>query len=503
MSKHLIKILTICALIVLVPLVIVGVALTSTEAVGCTLSVFADGIEKVGETDYQGKSSDVKIFVNGEEKGTSVKLTKHTEVTVTYEGEGYNFEGWYNCNYSEIKGDENKVSTSVSYTFELNSDTILTAVRNVKVYSIHYTGKYDDDTTEIDETQTNVAYNQPLTTIESKAGATFLGWCEVDEQGNIMSEPTTVAKFTSANVTLVPAWSSQMKVVYLKGDTEITSRRLTESAVSSYTLLGANDQIVKNNITKGYEFAGWTNRATGADVTSISFDLNGIELVLKENLITYTINVKFNALSDSTTQVSYDVVNGFRQYSAVREGYTLTGADFNGTTYAYNQTTKTFNGLGDAIVANGEKEVTITALWECDYSSLYMSFVAVSEYTKAGDNVEGEWAVFGTYNGQDNQYIENENQRVIFEDKEGANYFDLQDNVYDYLMNDYTNLHIEEGNAVSFAGKVLISVDGTMVNLEYNLAGTNVSFMNILELVEANMGSLDNVTNLTVRFVFA
>ena len=96
MSKLLIKILSICALVVLLPLVVVGASLSVTEAVGCSLTVAFAGDE--GSADKQGKNpltSNVIIKVDGKvQEENTIKVAKYSEVTVIYSGEGYNFKGW-------------------------------------------------------------------------------------------------------------------------------------------------------------------------------------------------------------------------------------------------------------------------------------------------------------------------------------------------------------------------------------------------------------------------
>lgn len=213
MSKQLIKILCICALVVICPLVIVGVSLLSTEAVGYTLTISDAGVEKLGETDFGGKTSSVKIMVDGkEQKSNKVTLTNKTVVTVTYEGEGYDFVGWYNGNYNEInRAEDTKVSTVESYTFEITKNTVLTAVRDIKTYNVTFNGQYDDETTSIDVEAKTYEYNEPLAVANAKSDKKVLaGWHEVVDGS---AEVTTkVANFAnSGEVVLYPQWERQYK----------------------------------------------------------------------------------------------------------------------------------------------------------------------------------------------------------------------------------------------------------------------------------------------------
>ena len=143
MSKHLTKILSILALIVLVPLIVVGSALCVTEAAPATLTIYEGG----NDGQYGGKSSQIVISVGGEaqldennQPLTSITLQKNTEVTVSFNGTGYEFAGWYDGNPQEVDETETAISTDRSYTFTLRGSTHLTALRNVMQYQIQYTG---------------------------------------------------------------------------------------------------------------------------------------------------------------------------------------------------------------------------------------------------------------------------------------------------------------------------------------------------------------------------
>ena len=67
MSKHLIKILSVFALVVLLPLIVVGSALCVTEAVPCTLTIFEGG----REGQYGGTDSEIVILIDGVEQVTT------------------------------------------------------------------------------------------------------------------------------------------------------------------------------------------------------------------------------------------------------------------------------------------------------------------------------------------------------------------------------------------------------------------------------------------------
>lgn len=506
MSKQLIKILVICALVVLCPLVIVGVSLMATEAVGCTLTIFDGGIEKLSDVDYGGKESKVTIMVNGkEQKSNKVTLTKHTEVTVTFEGTGYDFEGWFSGKYNEINRKKDKaVSEKTSYKFEIKKDTVLTAVRDIKEYTVTYAGFYDDGTTAVDLDTATVEYNQPLAMLSPKAGGVQTGWYAM-EQG-VAGAVIKVANFAnSGEVTVYPAWDEQMVVEYIKGGNVIAADRLFEAQVADYKLRDASDEVIKNNITVGYEFTNWTNQTGGDVVTSITYDKSGIKLVLNESLITYKLNVKYHALSNETTELTYNVKDGFTAYTETRNNYTLKGLEYAGTLYAYDAQTKAYGTLANVVLASGAKTFDMVAVWECNYpSEIIFTFTGLANYSYNGKT--NNWVVKGTRDGQTANLYEGE-QYVAFEDKEGEDYYDANTNLCEYFVNRYTNVQTLNGDAVNFTNKVTISVyvDGELQEMTYSHTITNsvFTFAEALDCVSDITGTLDNVTAVMIDFMYA
>lgn len=505
MSKQLVKILVICALVIICPLVIVGVSLMSTEAVGCTLTIFDGGVEKYGDEDFGGKSSKVTIMVNGEaKKSNKVTLTKRTEVTVTFEGVGYDFLGWFEGKYNEINLEGEKVDKAVSdklsYTFEISKNTVLTAVRNVKQYNVTYAGFYDDATTVVDIAPETLEFNQPLTMLEAKAGKIQGGWYQ--EDGEYAGVTTKVANFaTSGDVTVYPAWENQMLVEYIKGDKVIASTRLFESQVAEYNLLTIDDQVVKDNITQGYEFVGWTNQLGGAEVTEITYDQNGIKLILNEQLITLSLNVKYNALSEETSTITYNVNSGFSTYNVTRENYTFKGLEYEGNLYEYNATSKDYGTLANVLIEAGVKTADVVAVWDCVFGDIVVNFSASAEYEYNGNT--RNWALKGTKNGSE-EFVELEDQIITFEDKEGEGYFDINDNAYNYFIGQYTDIKTMNGDAVVYAGTCNVVIDGTAGSYVVSYALENLTFARILTFLGSEIanGTLEGINSISLQFRF-
>ena len=508
MSKHLVKIISICALAILLPLVVVGVALCVTEPVACTLTI--------GESGENGQysTSAISIRVDGKElEGTTAKIKKHSDITVVYTGEGYDFKGWFNGKADEIDAEDEAVSQDESFSFILRGNTTLTAVRDVTQYNITYTGFLDDGTTEVStqlaETNQTVKYGDALEQLSPVVeGSTFGGWYEVASQGeSVDATGTMTAKFSSKEVELKPVWSNQMIVTYKKGETTIAVQRVSEEAASTYALLNENSELVKKALTPGKQFAGWID-LDDQPVTSIVYDLNGITLYMQEEVIVYNLEVKYNAVSTDKVSMTYDVDSKFStlayETDNFRKGYTFKGLDANGTLYLKNgdnYTSTAGANLSDLIVA--ENITSVVAVWESDYSNFQFKLTTGCEYVAEGDDYAAEWGVFGTLGTSENQLVEQTRLLASFQDAEGEDNYDLNDNVYDMFISQYTNLHIYEGDAVEFAN--IIKVYDKTTDATYTLEGIasdEITFWQVLAFLESKLGNLDSTLQITITFMF-
>lgn len=220
MSKYLIKILSICAFVILLPLVVVGGALCVTEAIGITLTVKAAGIEGGVNTE-----SHVAIYIDGHKQdNNTIKIKKNTTVKVEYEGVGYDFLGWYQGSYNEVapKIANNKAKTidgnekKTTCEFIVRGNTTLTAVRNVKTYTVSYEGKMADGTKDIDLPTENLLYGQDLAVLADQEGTCQLkGWYVKGTEEQEGAVTTQVATFDqSGEYVLVPYWVDQAAIQY-------------------------------------------------------------------------------------------------------------------------------------------------------------------------------------------------------------------------------------------------------------------------------------------------
>lgn len=453
MSKYLIKILSICAFVILLPLVVVGAALCVTEAIGVKVTVAADGLEG-GE----GATSQVSIYIGGEKQEEStIVIKKNTEVTVTYEGTGYDFQGWYNGNYAEIAEGAKAVSDKESYTFLVRGNTVLTAVRNIKKYTITYAGKMDDGTTDVnvEPATQEYAYGEQLVDLAPVvAGRALTGWYVAGSETEVGAVATKVANFEQSGAyTVNPLWDDQMIVAYYKGAQFIHSDVVSSDEVATYQLLAGTDEKVVNVLTPGYSFGGWVDGAN--DVTVLpEYKVAGYTLQLKETLNNYVVSVKYHALSADTQDVSYNVVNGFGNYNVVRTGYTLQGFKYNNKVYAYDETAKDYLNDGAKLSTEvlAHDGLDVVAVWTCNYGSFTLS-------------ADGDV----TYTTDTSDTTEVIDVSINFRDE--ANYYDLTDDVFEWYkaqLNNATVFYNGSNNAVVWNGDYTLSVGGVQINRSFS-----------------------------------
>lgn len=438
MSKLLIKILSICALVVLLPLVVVGASLSVTEAVGCSLTVAIDGDE--GSADKKGTnplSSNVVIKVDGKvQEGNTIKVAKYSEVTVVYSGEGYNFKGWYEGEYYDtIQDEEQPVDKKAEYTFELTHDTVLTAVRDIKKYTIHYTGFFDDGVTEVELPDEVREYNESLASLSPVAHGTWGGWREVNANGDEIGTTVKFANFGSPEVTLTAKWDDVMLVRYMDGGNEMFHDTISKYEIENdeFTLPDTSNTNVK--IPTGYKFLGWKN-ANGDKVESVEFDQNGLTLYLDKQLIVYNITVYENGNQKIADGITFDVENGFSNLAekVVKAGYAVKSYKYKTVDY------DSLDNLAKEILKSLETDIDLTVEWKLARVTLNVKFHANSDANKRTityNDVEKTFSAYG---------LTRDGYRFV-----GLKY---NDQVYNYVNGTYEGL----GEDIMLAGAEEIDV---------------------------------------------
>lgn len=506
MSKNLVKILSICAISILLLLTVVGISLCCTETGKCTLTIEECGVAG------QYASSDIKIRVEGEDQeGTTIRLKKNTDVSVVFSGEGYVFKGWFTGKGDEIKPEDKAISSNPAYSFTLRGDTTLTAVRDVIKYTITYSGFLDDGKTSVGTqisnlSQTGVEYGAPLATLSSSNAVVHEGWIY-----GTGAEIYTKATFAETQVEIKPIWSNQMVITYMADEEIIAINTVSETQATSYVLPNATSDIVKENLTAGYEFNGWKNSA-GNTVSSITFDKNGIVLYLKEKLITYTLNVKFHAVSEDAsknTTITYNAENGFSlcEYAGedARFFYVFKGLALGDTTYEVKQDDYVSGSerLSDVVKNQTSKTLNVTAVWECQFPAIYFNYIAYADYVYAPGEEVGGWTIYGDKAGK-SSLIQGDDMPVFFEDSNEEDCYCLEDNFYDLIIGSYEKLYAKDESGkkynVKFAGTVTLIVNNGP-QVIYNTSEQGITFVRMIDSTEKYFSKTSS-TEITVAFKF-
>lgn len=407
MSKHLMKILSICAMVILLPLIIVGAALCITEAIPVTLTIYQGGNE--GDTSIYGDASlapsaKISIFLRDDtnsswieqidEEGypvTQVSVQKNDEIKVVYSNSvGYDFQGWYKGSPTEYNENSTARETKTEYTFFIRGNTSLTAIRNVMTYTVQYTGLYNDGTNIADDENLvlseTVQYNEPLLTLSPKLtddqtpenSAQFRGWVVEGSTGDII----TRANFASSKLegeayTLTANWSNQATVIYWNSQNQRIATNYFTAENYSNQLLTWSEEF-NTFLTRGYQFDSWVNESGEEYKLPESFTEGVYNIYIKETPIVYSNTIEKSAIDNTQATLTYDVANKFADgVPFEREYYTFSGISYNGNLYACivddtdpNNiiTDYVYNGssLGDVIVDNGSIEGAY-AVWQSNY----------------------------------------------------------------------------------------------------------------------------------------
>ncbi len=431
MSKYLVKILSIYALIVLFAVTIVGAAICVTEAVGCTLTI-ADASDRT-----TGGESSVAIYIDGKkQEGDKVHVSKYTEVTIKYEGVGYDFVGWYEGQYDMAK--DKAVSDKTSYTFEVKKSTKMTAETALRTFNVTFTGTLADGTTPVTSdtripTTKEYRYGEELPKPESSEDNFFYGWNVVGDEAT-EARNFNYALFDQKEVTVVTNWGAQ-------------------------------------------------------------------------EYINYTINVAYNrnALDDKDV-LTYNKKDGLSAYTRTRDCYKISAIKFNEKDYLYNSSTGTFDGLGLAVEKYGQTVVDAVAVWTCDYSTISIKLMGVARYSTA--DLEEDYLGLKAKSSSTGNLVRMELPKysATFTDEDGRDNFDLADDIYAYFLKGFNTEEAPQtidGRAVNFARKLIISINGTNLEFEYNLTKDSVSYKDVVTKVEQKNGnSMTGVNGITVKFVY-
>ena len=525
MSKHLIKILSICALIVLVPLIIVGSALCVTEAAPVTLTVYEGG--EIYGTDESEYPTTLTVQVENEEPvtvtlGESITVKKNSLITLNYSGSVvYDFDGWFLGTDQQVTEGSQPEEISSKYQFRIRNNTNITAIKNIKKFDIVYSGYYDDGETPIEYESDLVNYGDALYAPTSIAGASFEGWY-IDSATTVNTTTYTNATFNVTNrdsnneyitITLKPFWSNQMTLTYYESDgtTLITQEILSEREFNNYTLLTAEQ--VASSVTPGYEFTGWLYEGDlVTEIGQIEFvDGASKVLVLSESKIeiaqvTYyaqdssTVIAQFNLreneysshelLSASDSRVSAHIPYGYEFNAWTSEdGRAITSLEgqipfVDGEIKLILSVKERENILVTYFTSQNGEQIAQVKLYQDQYDEYALLTESdITEYLKAGYNFIGwkdaENAVFT----KDNLEFVNGKEYTLYMNNELVNYdVTVQFNAIDtdqtttltYNVENNFSTYAVERRGYTFVGLIYNGNTYTLNGTDYIYNGTSL-----------------------------
>ena len=300
MSKYLIKILSICAFVVLLPLIITATALTVTETRAFSLSVDISG------NTNERYSASVLINDKEENKFTSIK---NTNVELTFVADAYDFIGWFKGSKNTFKEDDAPISKENKFTYNLTENSYLTAVCKEKVFTVKYKGTdYEGNTLVIDDQTLN--YGAELVFSDN---SDFAGWKIVGDASNKIYKNAEFANYAGGTEIEVEAvWISSIKfkpviVESLQGKTEdgkletfdfnnkITTIKFYENATEADFVANINDSIyntffgkytnIVDNNGNNYQINQMVIRTGTSEVLTTIVDPNEFTYQNLENLV--------------------------------------------------------------------------------------------------------------------------------------------------------------------------------------------------------------------------
>ena len=512
MSKYLIKILSICAFVILIPLIIVGSALCVTEAMACRLTIVQGGIEG-----GRGASSEIAIYIdNQKQEENRISIKKNTEVTVVFSSDSYDFVGWYNGSFEEIDREQDSiVSKDAVYTFIVRGNTTLTAMRDIKQYTITYDGLDDEGNPISVEPATRVyKYGEALEDLVPKTDLTFDGWYIIGSDDVTSYKNATFP--ASGTYTVNPAWSNQMVITYrterAEDTTIIAQERVTQQGLMSYNLLTAEDSRVAdyiNEYKQGYKFKGWVDINNSlVNASDLVFSNAGVTLYISLDINSYSIVVKESAISDEVQTLTYNARDGFSAYNTeARRGYYFGGLIYNEGYYTFdsekNDYFKDGVSLGTVLISENAFNTNAVAVWECIYPDVALYINGVAEYT---DDL-GSYTdyVFGKVG---DQYIplSNLQEIVMFEDKNGEKYFDVEDDIISLAFGKFDGIYRLDDNVYTLLKLATFDTVNVRVNNidKYVSFSTKdkLSFYEVFSALEREGYDVSTIERLTFTFEF-
>lgn len=455
MSKKLLKILAICIFVTLIPVAIVGIAMAATLSAPFTVTVQLKGeVESLSEY-----NKSLTLTVNNNQKNSlSVGVKSDDKVTISFEGEAYDVKGFYEGGSTAVNEESKPLASKVSsYTFNVNGDRTISVWIEPKTFNITFEGN---------ETTSVLTYGDELSIIEDDTE--FRGWTIKTAPAGVTINDTVYNYATfpvSGDYTLSPSYAKYMEFHYFVRDEEVAVEKVEKSNYGDYQFLTADE--INEKVGAGYSFVGWAESADLLkEISQLpEFTVGSYNVYAMLDLITFNIDVKFNANSNQVDQLSFNIQDGFGQYAATRPNYNLVGFNYNSDEFIVNEekTNYTNSEKGNLSVVIAEEfknrdglltgkdividtEIEVTAVWSNAYSDkvytfkFYTSSLRGDVYGKNGENIE-QIAPLGTITLSFNDFVSEDGSYEYFAD--------LNQSLFDFYLGKYSEFYVNSEGSIS------------------------------------------------------
>lgn len=402
MSKTLSKILVICALAVVFPLMIVGTAFASFYSLDATLVVEAyAGIHNMPADAF----AQVK-YEDSTAKELTITKGHLSEIELNTLSEGYDFVGWFNGTVEDYAAETNPtfVSTDEKLSVKVSDYSNLVAVYELKSYNVSWNYLANpENTTDFSisappNAKATYYWGDALPVLEY-AHYDFNGWT-VEGSDEFLS----VAKFeNSGNVALNAAaasWSAHGQVTvnyYDEGGNLIDGASETIYKASDYTLKNIADVV---SVETGYKYS-WADSSNNVvdSVINIAktYENPNFNLYLKKEVVNYSATlvqdvpaykkdttIAFTKQDASKLEEIFDEEN-WNMYSF----FEIESIKFNSNNYTQAQIADLVNAMIASESDNLEIEAVVSETYST-FSATKITYEATSGsgnvYDKNGDS---------------------------------------------------------------------------------------------------------------------
>lgn len=492
MSSKLLRILAICIFATLIPVAVVAIAMAATMSAPFTVAVQL----KIGEDTIGSFAKEISVSVNDKERDDlSVGVKAGDEVTISFDGEAYDVQGFYAGNSSSVTESSQSLTEEgqTSYSFTVQNSATITIWVNAKVFNVTYT---DAEGTQL-ATPESLKYGEDLEVI---TGADYAGWQIVSAPEGVRIDNTIYDKATfseSGDYNLNPA--KYLIINYYDGQTLVAKDKVSMLDYNTYTLRSGDDEDIVNSI-KGYKFIGWENELGETVSETPAYAVGEYNLYMVKEIVSYTADVKFHKNSDQITELTFDVENGFAPYQT-RDNYKFVGFEFEGKTYSYeivasgvidyvNDLNEYLSEIIVQTLSDDSVHAQLTAVWETDFAALnsYTTFNFI--FVPA---INGDQDAAATVNGEPLE--QKDAFGITFG---GEEIYDLNQTLYSFLTgSDDSIVYGPNGETTGYTITYSIGAGGAVVSG----IGNHFTFANFIESLVGN-GDYSDRTPVYIYFNF-